>query len=122
MLRITDYIGVLPSAARTTTQTSAVFTNEQHRGVKVVLDITAASSPSLVVTIDGFDPVSGVYFTLLTSAAKTGTGTTILTVYPGLTAATNVTVSDVLPSRFRIVVTAGNGNSATYTVGASLLP
>ena len=42
---------------------SAVQTNSQWRGVVVSIDVTAitGTSPTLVVTLQGKDPVSGTY-------------------------------------------------------------
>lgn len=122
MAKLTDYIGILPSAARTTAQAAlADITNQNHKGVKVVVDVTAYSAGSLTVTIEGKDRVSGKYFTLLASAALAATGTVVLTVYPGLTAATNVTVSDVLPETWHVKTAVGDATAITYSIGASLL-
>jgi hypothetical protein len=116
-----DNISLLASSARTTTQTVADQTNYNARGVIVTLDVTSASSGSITLEIDYKDPVSGKYIALLTGAAVTGTGTTQYTVYPGITAATNVAASMILPRTWRVVVTANNSNSMTYSVGASLV-
>lgn len=114
---------VFASAAYTTTQNSATFTNDSDRGVVVTIDITAVTStPSTTFTIQGFDSVSGKFYTILASAAQTGTGTVVLRVYPGLTASANVTASDVLPRYWRVVATHGNANSMTYSVGYSQIP
>lgn len=117
-------ITILPSAARTTSQDSGNLDNKVNgRGVRVVVDVTATpgSAPSLVVTVQGRDPLSGKVYTLLASAAITAVGTTVLTVYPGLTAAANVTANNVLPAVWKVIVTAGNSNAATYSVGAEIL-
>lgn len=121
MPKVVDYIGILPSAARTTLQTPPDFVNEAHRGVKVVVDVTVYTAGSLTVTIQGKDKVSRKYFTLLASAALAATGTVVLTVYPGLTAAGNLTASDVLPETWRVVTAVGDATSITYSIGASLL-
>lgn len=113
------------SGAKTATPTPMDFQNSAgNRGLVVVVDTTVVpgANPSNVVTIQGRDPISGKYYTILASAAITGVGTVILRVYPGLVAAANLTVNDVLPLEWRVIVTAGNGNSATYTVAAHLIP
>lgn len=113
---------VLASAARTALVNSSDFTNRNARGVHIVINVTAiVSAPSLVFTVQGKDSVSSAYYTILVSAAIVGTGTTVLRIYPGLTAAANVTVSDVLPRQWRVSVAVGNANSITYSVGASLI-
>jgi hypothetical protein len=111
---------IFASAARTATVNGDDILNDDARGVVVVIDCTAiAASPSVVFTIQGKDEVSGKYYTILASAAITGTGTTVLRVYPGLTASANVTVSDVLPHTWRVIATHGDADSITYTVGFS---
>lgn len=116
-----DNIVVLPSAARTTTQTSADMTNYNHRGIIVVLDVTVPGTGSITLEIDAKDPVSGKYYAVLAGAAVTTTITNVYRVYPGLTAVANATASDVLPRTWRVKVTANNANSVTYSVGAMLI-
>ena len=109
---------LLASAARTVTTDSADQTNFNGRGIHVVVDITAGAVLSLVVTIQGKDPVSGKYYTLLASAALTGVSTTVLRVYPALLAVANTIANDIVPRTWRVDVAAGNATSATYSVGA----
>ncbi len=116
-----DNIALMPSAAYTTTQTSADQTNPNARGVVVVLDMTIVGTGSVTLTIKGKDPVSGKYYTILAGVAVTTNSTNIYRVYPGLTAAANATASDVMPRTWQVVVTANNANSATYSVGAMLI-
>jgi hypothetical protein len=115
-------VTVLASAARTATNNSADFTNYNGRGLHVVIDATAASAtPSVVATIQGKDELSGKYYTILASAAITGISTTILKVYPGITAAANLSVSDILPRTWRVSVAHGDADSITYSIGASVI-
>jgi hypothetical protein len=101
------------------TYVSADQQNLGRRGLKLTVDITAnAGAFTFTVTIQGKDPLSGKYYTLLQSAALAANGTTILTVYPGVTPAANVAVSDVLPSTWRVSVTLATSN-ATATIGGS---
>lgn len=103
----------------------ADLVNTNARGLKLVIDITAlaGTSPTLTVTIQGKDPVSGKYFTILASAALAAVATTVLTVYPGLTAAANVVANDVLPRDFRVIYAVGGsaGQAVTATIAASLI-
>lgn len=117
----TEHIDVLPSAARTTTQTGDDLAAGSYRGIKVVLDMTTAGTGSVTLTIQGKDVTSGKYFTLLAGAAVTTNSTNVYTVYPGAAVAANVSANDQLPATFRLLVTANNANSATYSVGASML-
>lgn len=113
-------LATLTAQGAAANQPSADQLNPSGRGVKVVVDITAISgtTPTLTVTIQGKDPVSGKYFTLLASAALNATGTTVLTVYPGLTASANAVASDVLPRDWRIIWTAGGTPVITATIAA----
>lgn len=114
---------VLASAARTASVNSADFTNYGYRGLHVVIDATAlAATPSVVFTIQGYSPVGDDYYTILASAAVTGAGQTILRVFPGATAAANLVANDYVPGIWRVSAVAGDADSLTYSVAASLLP
>jgi hypothetical protein len=68
----------------------------------------AGSAPTATFTVQGKDPVGGGYYTIIASTALNTSGaTTILKVYPGMTASANAVVSDVIPRWFRVIVTAG---------------
>lgn len=118
---------LLASAVRTTAQAQTGATpfprNFSARGIKVILDITvnAGTSATLTVTISGVDPASGKKYTLLASAGITAVGTTVYTVYPGLTAVNNVTATNVLPGTYAVDVAVGSADPATYSVGVQLL-
>lgn len=115
-------ITVLASAARTATASSSDITNYNGRGAHIVINVTAVTStPSVVFTVEGKDALSSAYYTILTSAAITGTGTTALTVYPGATAAASVAVSQILPRTWRVTATHGDADSITFSVGASVI-
>ena len=117
-----ETVTLFVSAARTVTANGADQINRRHRGVVVTIDATAASAtPSVVFTIQGKDPVSGKYRTILDSAAVTGIGTTTLRVYPGIVAAANTAANDVLANEWRIIATHADADSITYSVGASLI-
>jgi hypothetical protein len=115
--------GLVLAAATTNpgigTINSADQLNPAHRGVKVVIDITAiGGGATLTVTIKGKDPVSGKYFVILASTALAATSTTVLTIFPGATAAANATVNDQLPRTWRVESAVGSANNITYTIAA----
>ena len=115
-------ITVLPSEARTQSVSSEDFENLHYRGVKVVVDVSDLSNtPDITVSIEGHDPVSGKYYEILKSASITAVGTTIMTVYPGIEAVSNVSASDVLPRYWRVSVVHDNSDSITYSIGATMI-
>ena len=113
---------ILASAARTATTASADQTNFNGRGLHLVFDITAVpGADTVTLTIQGKDALSGAYYTILAGAAQVGTGTIVMRVYPALTAAANLTASDVLPRTWRVNVVHSGAGSFTYRVGASVI-
>lgn len=94
--------------------------NPVAKGAKFVIDVTAFAGTSITFTVQGKDPVSGKYYTVLVTAPLTTTGTTVLNVYPGIVAAANLAVNDILPRDYR-VISAGTFSGTTFTVTASLV-
>ena len=114
-------VPIFASAARTATPTDVYFATNGASSVILVIDTTAAgTSPSTVFTIQGYDPDTGTAWTLLASAAITGTGDTILRVAPGLTASANVKADEPIPAYIKINAAHGNATSHTYQVNAHL--
>lgn len=111
--------GVLfPSAARTaTTLVSADQTNVGGNGVHVVLDTTAFTSGTVTLTIQGKDPASGKYYTLLAGAAVVGTSTNVYKVCKGCPVTTNISANDMLPTVWRISISGASTPISTYSVG-----
>jgi hypothetical protein len=98
--------------------------NFNGKGILVGVNITAltGTTPTLTVTLQGKDLASGVYYTVLASAALSATGFTLLSVYPGLVAAANLTVNSPLPKTWRISsVIGGTTPAVTATIGASVI-
>src|SRR2546421_1384988 len=111
----------LPSASRTTTQTSADIETAGARSLIVTVDITVIGTGSITLTINRKDVASGKYILMLASVALVGNGTTTYRVTPGETAAAaNVAAVDELPQWIQLVMTANNANAVTYSVGYDL--
>jgi hypothetical protein len=110
------------AAAGTTNGADQV--NYNGKGVKVVIDITATTGQTLTVKLTGKDNASGKYYDIpgATTTALAAVGTTVLTLYPGITVAPNVSVADILPRVWRAVATVANaGTTLTATIGASVI-
>jgi len=113
---------VLASAARTASINSADFTNHNAKGVHIIINVSAiAATPSIVVTIQGKDPVSGNYYDLLVGTAITATGINVIKVYPGIGQIANGAASDLLPRIWRVSIANADADSITYSVGANLV-
>ena len=105
---------IFASLARTATS-SATIACESGEGL-FFIDVSAvAATPSVVFTIAGVSP-SGTAYTILTSAAITGTGLTVLRVSPQLTAATNTIAKDLLPAALKITATHADTDSITFSM------
>lgn len=114
-------VSLLASAARTTTQTSADQTNYNSRALHVIWNITAhGGGTGATLSIQGKD-AAGIYYTLLTGIAETTTGTKVYKIGPGITATANAAASDFVPRIFRVVVTAGDATSITYSLSYNLI-
>jgi len=122
----TVYVGqtreftILPSASRTTTQTSADIQVDAAETAIVVLDMTTVGTGSVTMTIQGKDSASGKYYTILAGAAVITNSTNRYRVGKNITAAANSIAQDYLPAVIRILVTANNANAAVYSVGLVL--
>lgn len=108
-------------AGTVTTQADQV--NYNGRGLKCTVNVSAVGgTPSLVVTIQGKDPVSGAVKAILASPSITTTGVTTLTIYPGIAVTANVSASDVLPRTWNISETvSGTTPSVTATTACSVI-
>lgn len=116
-------VPVLASAARTASVNSNPFGSGGASGIFIVIDVTAiAATPSIVFKLQGLARVAGKWFDILTSVAIVATGTTVLRVHPELTAAANTIVKDMVPETCRVVATAADADSCTYSVEAILVP
>jgi hypothetical protein len=109
---------VLVVSSQATTQTSADQINAGAKGVALTLNIaTCGSGETFTLTVQGKDGTSGGYYNL---ASFSGLGSSTCTVYPGLSPSAT-TASQVLPKTWRVYVSPSTSDSATYSVGASLI-
>jgi len=111
----------LASLARTATNSTSDFTNVGHQSLIVVFDVTAVSTSDVKLKIEGKDPASGKYYTILESASVTTISINVYRVSPHLTAAANTIAKDIMPTTFRFTMTHANANSTTYSVGYMLV-
>lgn len=118
-----ESIILFPSASRTATISSSSQSNLFYKGVHLVLDITVVPGvQTITVDVEGIDPISGLSYSLLTSAAFVATGLqNPLTVYPGITVVANEQSSIILPINWRATVTHSGAGAFTYSLSANLI-
>lgn len=93
-----------------------------NHGLKAILNVTAVPGTDTVqLVIEGKDPVSGAYFTILSAAARVATGTDVLTIQPGGAVTANVSANDSVPDTYRARVVHSAGSSFTYSVSITEL-
>jgi hypothetical protein len=123
---------LLASATRTATTSSATQTNRGHRGVLILLSVTAVpGSGSITVHIQGQDPVSSGWVTLNDGAPPVTTLTGVIGyelrpaasggVNPALAGRVAQRVAGGLPRTWRVTVVHSSGTSFTYSVAYQLL-
>lgn len=113
--KVKDYQPIFESTARTATS-SATIVSTQASGLFIINVTAATATPSVVFTIAGVDPISSATYTILASAAITGTGTTVLRVCAHLAAAANTVAKDILPQALKITATHADTDSITYSM------
>lgn len=116
-----DGVVLITSAALTTNTNASDQTNSRYKGVVVFITPGAFGSgaSAVVVTIEGKDPVSGNYYTILASASLSANTFTTLTVFPGAVAVNNSIANAVLPKTWRVKATASNWGTGGSTLGVS---
>jgi hypothetical protein len=113
---------LLTSGARTASPPDMLVINTTWIGIRLCIDVTAVGvTPSVVFNIQTKDPASGVFTTVLASAAIVGVGHTELVCYPAMANVANVSSGSALGRTLRIQAVHGNGVSITYSLGAVML-
>lgn len=100
------------------------FDNPRADGAQIYINVTAlgGAPTNVTFTIQGKDPVTGSYYTILAGAAITSAGNQVLRVFPGAPATANVSANDFLPRTWRIswAFTGGTAPTVTATIGAQM--
>jgi hypothetical protein len=95
-----------------------VFRTQGYRGLVVQINATAASAtPSVVFTVQS-SADGTTWATHLASAAITGISTTNLVCHPDAADIANVSETTTFPSKWRVIATAADADSLTYSVKA----
>jgi hypothetical protein len=111
--------GITLTAAGAGTVNGADQFNKVGSGANIYINVASVTG-SLTVTVQGKDPASGQYYTILASAAIAATGLTVLKIGRGLTAAANSVANDQMPLTYRINTTVATG-PVTATIADTLI-
>jgi hypothetical protein len=112
---------ILPAGIRAATTTTGNFKNKLHRGLHLVINVTSVPGVDTVTPkIQGYNPNTGLWYTLLTGTAISTTGINVLKIYPGISASANASASDFLPEIWNLVMTHSAGTNFDYSVVANL--
>lgn len=110
----------LPESTVTTARTGIPADVVGHRGVKVHYSVAGitGTAPTITFTLQIQNPITKAWSNLLVSAAVAANGIGTLTVYPGIAAAANVSGSDHVGRRCRVITTPGGTVTAVTTSAA----
>lgn len=91
-------------------------------GMEVIFDVTVVPGVDTVTcNIYARDDISGKRVLILASTARAATGTERLKVFPGLAAAANVSVNDVIGDHYEVEVAHSAATAFSYTAAISEL-
>lgn len=116
-----DNLIIIASAAQTANVNSADQTNANCKGINLYINTGAfgVGATGITATLQGKDPVTGQYYTIVQSAALVASTFLVLQVYPGLTAAANSIANAALPKTWRIILAATAWGTGGSVVGVS---
>jgi chemotaxis response regulator CheB len=116
-------IPIWESAARIATPDAVVLHNVNGSSQLIlVMEATAeTATASVVITIQGYDPATGVTWDILAAAALDAVGNRVLRVSPHLTASANLIAKDIVPAYLRFTAVHADADSLTYQVTAHLV-
>jgi hypothetical protein len=98
--------------------------NRYSRGANVYVNITAETTASIVVALEGKDQSSGSYYDVCVTGAITTTGFTVMSVYPGIatTGSKSASCNGPMPGIYRLEVrVSGSNPQLTMAVAIGLV-
>lgn len=114
---------ILASAARTSTTVSGDISNPHARGGHIIVDVSdIVDDPTMIMFVQGKDPVSGNYYSILQTIIINVVDTYLFKVYPGITDVPGYATPDILPDVFRVLMLHLGSDSTTYSVSVLLNP
>ena len=115
-------VTILASAAHTADSTSGPFDGipSVYRGVLIVLDVTAATTGTVTISVqDKLE--NGEWTSRLTGSAITAVGTTMLLLHPNAPDRANVSEATSLNYKWRVFADKSDATAKTYSITAYYL-
>lgn len=115
-------IKAFPSLSRAAaTYNSSDLKAANAKRAHIVIDVTnVGGAGTLDVLVQGKDPVSGKYYTILDFAQITTVTVVAGKIAPGIPAAAGLAVDDALPAEFRVNAIVGT-NAVIFSVGINII-
>ena len=111
---------VFTSSVRSTTTTSSEIVNYSYRGLHLVINVTSVpGTDTITPKIQGV--ANDISYDILIGSPISTTGLTIIKIYPGISAIANVSANDILPNKWKVIMTHSAGTNFTYTVTANMV-
>lgn len=112
----TPTVGVDPADMR------ALTNIPRFKGAHILFDVTDVNTtPSVVLTADGWDFGSSSWYNILTGLAVTTAVFNIYKIHPDLTAVANLVAKDGIPYLWRVVLTHADAEGITYSLAVNYL-
>ncbi len=118
------YVTVLASAARTALEAVEIVQASGDNPLALVftIDVTLdAASAVITPSIQGFDPLSETWTTILTGAAISALGDVQLRIGIGLPVTANLSANYAIPKKFRFNMAVADTDAITYSVGLEIV-
>lgn len=112
---------VISSRVVTSTISQSVSNTPPLTHGQIIVNVSARTGGSITPSIEGYDPASGAWYTILTGTAMSSVSQQVLQVGPNFAATANVSVNTILPTTWRVTLTSSSAN-LTASVGANLAP
>jgi len=112
---------VIPSQVITSTTSASVSNTPPLTHGQIIVTVSARTGGSITPSIEGYDPASSSWYTILTGTAISSVSQQVLQVGPNFAATSNVSVNTILPATWRVTLTSSSAN-LTASVGANLAP
>lgn len=113
-------LDVFVVGTRFATTTSEVFTNYASNGLHLIINvISAPGTDTITPKLQGM--VNNIYYDLLESAPIDSTGITVLKIHPGISPIAKFSANDILPLKWRVIMTHSAATNFTYSVHANLV-